>query len=106
VQQHLAAYSNVLRIGASVRKSKDLVSNFEVSMFTITKGLDGAAELYTEGGRCLGWERVESTTLNDVHAVDAKGVNFDQSLAGGGRGSWRVIVDEKGIALTGAAFDV
>jgi hypothetical protein len=44
--------------------------------------------------------------LDYVHAVDAKGADADEGLAGAGRRLWRFGIDEEGISSALAAFDV
>ena len=70
------------------------------------KGLYGSAELDAEGLGGLGRQRVLPVALEDVHAVDAKGLDLDQGLTLPRVWSGHVRVEEEGVAAAGAALDV
>lgn len=106
VQQHLCADGDVLGIGASVGQAKDLVANFEAVVVVGPKGLDDAAELYAESLGCLGGHGVEAVALDNVHAVDAKGMDLDDGLSCRRDGLGSGIVDEESFPGAFSVLDV
>lgn len=106
MKQHPRADSNVLGIGATVGKSKDLIALFETATGSRTQRFDDAAKLYAEGRWCLWWQWVASTTLDNVHTIDTECLDADESLALRRGGLFRLVVDEQGISLAFAASNI
>ena len=91
----MRAHCDILRVRAPIGQAEDGVADREMlvgaralvaGLIGVGKGDDGAGELDAESGGGLGRERVVALALQEVHAVEAEGVDFHQGL--GVSGGW------------------
>lgn len=75
-------------------------------MVGAAEGDDRAGELDAERGGGLWWEGVGAFALEEVHAVEAEGFDFDEGLGGAWLRDRGVVVHEQGGDGAFAAFDV
>jgi hypothetical protein len=105
VDEHVCAHSNVLCISTTVCQTEHSIALLESVLTLRSKFLDYTAEFDTEGCGSLGRERVLTFALKQVHAVETKGLDADESLCGGRLGTFD-LVDEEGGGGALAIFDV
>lgn len=105
VYEHVRAHGNVLCISASVGQAEHGVSLSEAAFGFRGQLLDDTAEFHAEGLGCLRGNRVLSFSLQQVHAVETKGLDADEGLSCRGLGP-RDLVDEERGRGTFAVFDV
>ena len=103
VQQHLGRHGDVLGVGAAVGQAEDLVAYFEVAVVAFAETVDDAGELDAQSAGRLRRKRVMSLALDQVHAVEPEGFDFDEGLAGLSLREGRFGVDEE---VVGGAFAV
>lgn len=105
VDEHVRRDSNVLSVRATVSKAKDGIALLEAVLAVGAQLLNGARELDTHGRRSLRRKRVETFALEEIHAVEAEGLDLDEGL---GAGDLRPgdIIDEHVFDGAFAAFDV
>jgi len=78
----MRADSNVLCISTTICQAKNFVSRLEAlfpSAFS-AKFFDGARELYPQNFGRSSWYRILTLALEQVHAIQAKGIYFDKRL--------------------------
>jgi hypothetical protein len=80
MDKHMRAHGDILRICASIRKSKHLIANLESTLGTLPQRLNDARELYTEGLWSLRGDGIKSFALEEIHPVETEGFDFDESL--------------------------
>jgi len=102
----VCGYDDVFSVGAAVREPKDFVADGEAVFGGGAEGLDYAGELDAEGFGGLRGERVVAFALEEVHAVEAEGFDFDEGAGGVGGGLGGFVVDEEGGYGACAAVDV
>ena len=84
-EEHGRGDGDVLGIGAAVGEAKDGGPGEQMGGVAAgAEGDDGAAEFDAEGEGGLRREGVVAGALEEVHAVEAKGVDAHEGLAGGG----------------------
>ena len=106
--EHPRADGDILSVRTPVRQPKHLITGAEavVPFSTGAEGVNGPAELHTESVRGLWWERIRAVALEDVHAVDAEGLDLDEGLARRRLRGRDVGVEEQGLTGAGAALDI
>lgn len=75
-------------------------------MVTRSKRLDDTTELNAQCLRCLRWKWIKASTLNYIHAVNAKGLDLYNSLPFSSSRLGSLVIDEEGITLASAASDI
>lgn len=101
----MRAHNNVLCVSTTVRQTKDGITLLETAFALRSEFLDYTAEFDTEGLGSLGRNGVVSFALEQVHAVETKGLDADESLSGGGLGTFD-LVDEEGGGRALAILDI
>ena len=105
MDEHVSAHGNVLCVSTTVCQTKHSIALLETVLALRSKLLNYAAKFNTEGFGSLGWERVVAFALEQVHAVQTKGLDADEGLCGGGLGTFD-FVDEEGGGGAFALLDV
>jgi hypothetical protein len=105
VDEHVCAHGNVLCISAAVCQTKHSITLLESVLTLRSKLFNYTAEFDSESCRSLRRERVVAFALEQVHAVETKGLDTDESLCGRGLGTFD-LVDEEGSGGALAILDV
>ena len=86
VHEHMRAHGNILRIRTTIGQPKYFISNFEAPFGFIAHAVDYSRELDAERLGGMRGDGVLAKTLEEIHAVEAKGFDlYDGLRAGGGR---------------------
>ena len=97
---------NVLRVRTTICQTEHLISLLELSLAAGSQLLDGSLEFNSHGLGGLRRQRVQAFALQQVHAVEAKGLYFYESLRGADFGHGSVGVDEHVLDWAFATLDV
>jgi hypothetical protein len=91
----------------AIRESKHLIADLEFPLLGIgTELLYDTTELDAEDQADVGGKRVFALPLEEIHAVQAKGLNAHESFGGLGRGFWDRVVQEEGGGGACAVLDI
>ena len=111
--EHVRAHGDVLGVRAAVREPEDRVAEGEVLVRALAvvarrvvgQGDDDAGELNAQRLGRLRGQRVVALALEQVHPVQAEGVDFDQGLGPAGLRDGEGRVDVQGADGAGVVFD-
>lgn len=91
----------------AIREPKHFIANLELPLLSIgTELLYYTTELDAEDQADVGGERVFALPLEEVHAVQAKGLDAHESFSWLGRGFWDRVVQEEGGGGACAVLDI
>lgn len=87
-KQHPSAHGDILGISTAIRQAEHLIADLEpmaagilVRLIPGSERMHHAAELDAEGCGGLRGHGIPAVALEDVHAVDAEGLDADEGLA-------------------------
>ena len=106
VHEHVRADGDVLGVGAAVREPEDGVPLLKTALAVAAELLDRAAEFDTQRLGGLGRDRIHALALQQVHAVQTEGFDFDEGLGTCRLGTRGLVVDEEVRDRAFAVFDV
>jgi hypothetical protein len=96
----------VFGICAAVCEAEYFVADAETFLYAVAEAFNCPAEFDAESFGGLRGDWVVPFALEEIHAVEAEGFDFDDGFTVGGGGFGNGVVDEEGVGVTGAVLDV
>lgn len=105
VDEHVGGNGDIFGVGAcdgepdkndrlakqtAICETKDLISKMEFPLPSLRCLFHDAGELNAQGFWCLGRNRILSFALEQVHAIDSKGLDLHNDFGGPGLGIWYI----------------